>query len=182
MSTCYKSSNNKHFNAPPRMSDGRHFTDYRPSFELNKKISDDNELGDSYTYRQFLIDNAEQLMDINKKHSFMMNGNTECVQPFAQGTMLPEAQKMVCDMKSCKVVDNYENGIGMGRVYTQDPNASCLAPLTEPEMKTSGNLCAPNSDLGNYYPVSNEAVDNAARVAIPGGGEVLSGGDPNVVA
>ncbi len=55
----------------------------------------------------------------------------------------------------------------------QDPNGSCLAPLTEPEMKTSGNLCAPNSDLGNYYPVSNEAVDNAARVAIPGGGEVL---------
>jgi len=182
MSSCYKTSNNKFFNAPPRMSDGRHFTDYRPSYELNMKISADNELDDSYKYRQFLIDNAEQLMEINKKQSFMMNGNTECVEPYTQGTMLPEAQKMVCDMKSCKVVDNYENGLGMGRVYTKDPNASCLAPLTEPEMKTSGNLCSPNSDLANYYPISNDKVNNAVRVAVPGAGEVLSGGDPNVVA
>ena len=71
MSSCYKTSNNKFFNAPPRMSDGRHFTDYRPSYELNMKISADNELDDSYKYRQFLIDNGEKLMDINKKHSFI---------------------------------------------------------------------------------------------------------------
>ena len=32
-------------------------------------------------------------MDVNKKHSFIMNGNTECVEPFEVGTMLPEAQK-----------------------------------------------------------------------------------------
>ena len=27
MSSCCKTSNNKYFNAPPLMSDGRHFTD-----------------------------------------------------------------------------------------------------------------------------------------------------------
>lgn len=179
MSSCYKTSNNKFFNAPPRMSDGRHFTDYRPNFELNMKIGADNQVDNSYDYRQFLTQNGEKLMDVNKKHSFIMNGNTECVQPFEQGTMLPEKQKMVCDLKSCKVVDNYENGIGMGRVYTTDPSASCLAPLTEPEMKTSGNYCAPNSDLANYYPVSNDKVENTVRLAVPGAGEPLSGGDPN---
>lgn len=174
---CYKTSNNKYFNAPPRMADGRHFTDYRPSFELNNKIGNDNELKESYAYRQFLIDNAEKLIDVNRKHAFMINGNTECMKPFETGTMLPEKQKMVCNMKTCEVVDNYENGIGMGRVYNTDSNGSCLAPLTEPEMKTSGNLCAPNSDLANYYPVGEESSENAVRVAVPSGGEVLSGGD-----
>ena len=33
----------------------------RPSFELNNKIGNDNELKESYAYRQFLIDNAEKL-------------------------------------------------------------------------------------------------------------------------
>ena len=65
MSSCYKTTNNKYFNAPPRMSDGRHFTDYRPSHELNMKISQDNDINDSYEYRQFLIDNGEKLMDVN---------------------------------------------------------------------------------------------------------------------
>ena len=49
-------------------------------------------------------------------------------------------------------------------------------------MKTSGNLCAPNSDKQTTTPISNEAVNNAVRVAVPAGGKVLSGGDPNVVA
>ena len=26
---CHKTTNNKYFQCPPRMSDGRHFTDYR---------------------------------------------------------------------------------------------------------------------------------------------------------
>ena len=53
MSSCYKTSNNKFFNAPPRMSDGRHFTDYRPDYELNMKIGEDNELNDSTNTASF---------------------------------------------------------------------------------------------------------------------------------
>ena len=33
--SCYKASNNKYFNCPPRMDDGRHFTDYRSSCDTN---------------------------------------------------------------------------------------------------------------------------------------------------
>ena len=28
---CYKTSNNKYSDCPPRMADGRHFTDFRPN-------------------------------------------------------------------------------------------------------------------------------------------------------
>ena len=34
MSRCHP-SNNKYFDCPPRMSDGRNFTDYRPSCDVN---------------------------------------------------------------------------------------------------------------------------------------------------
>ena len=39
MSSCYKTSNNKYFNLPPRMDDARHFTDYRPNCVMNNLLS-----------------------------------------------------------------------------------------------------------------------------------------------
>ena len=49
--SCYRTTNNKFFTAPPRMADGRHFTDYRPTFDLNNKIQEDNNIDTSYNYR-----------------------------------------------------------------------------------------------------------------------------------
>ena len=49
-----------------RMADGRHFTDYRPSCELNNDISRDNNLNNSLDIRLFLQRNAEKLMDVNR--------------------------------------------------------------------------------------------------------------------
>ena len=66
---CYKTTNNKHFTAPPRMADGRHFTDYRPTFDLNTKIQNDNNVDTSYNYRMLLTNNAEQIMELNRKKS-----------------------------------------------------------------------------------------------------------------
>ena len=45
MSSCYKTSNNKYAKCPPRMDDGRHFTDYRPNHEINKHIIENNKIG-----------------------------------------------------------------------------------------------------------------------------------------
>jgi hypothetical protein len=59
-------SNNKYNECPARMSDGRYFTDYRSSamveFDLQKKLNAPN----SYTYRQFLINNAMDVMKSNQ--------------------------------------------------------------------------------------------------------------------
>ena len=47
-------NNPKYNNCPPRMDDGRHFTDYRPNCFVNNLIQTQNRVTDSYYYRQFL--------------------------------------------------------------------------------------------------------------------------------
>ena len=86
---CYRTSNNKYFQAPPRMDDSRHFTDYRPDCHVNNLIKNDNKVFNSYEYRLFLTRNAEKLMDANRQYAFLKNGVSECKMPYNQGTMLP---------------------------------------------------------------------------------------------
>ena len=62
-------SNNKYPDCPPRMDDGRHFTDYRANTDINNMIRLNNEIINNFTYRNFLTDNAEKIMKINDKLS-----------------------------------------------------------------------------------------------------------------
>ena len=39
---CYKTGDNKHLQCPPRMNDGRHFTDYRPNCYTQNLIRSKN--------------------------------------------------------------------------------------------------------------------------------------------
>ena len=78
MSICDKTSNNKYFNCPPRMSDGRHFTDYRPNCYVNNLLRYNNRTMSSYEYRQFLTQNAENLMKINNMYSSQKNSCEPC--------------------------------------------------------------------------------------------------------
>lgn len=75
---CNKSSNNKYFNCPALMSDGRQFTDYRPSNYVNNLIRMTAGVMGSYDYRQFLINNAELLMQANIQYAYEMNGCKPC--------------------------------------------------------------------------------------------------------
>ena len=52
-------SNNKYPSCPPRMADGRHFTDYRPNTDVNNMIKLNNEIHTNFM--KFLTDNAEKL-------------------------------------------------------------------------------------------------------------------------
>ena len=65
--TCYKTSNNKYFDCPALMSDGRIFTDYRPSAYVNDLMRVQNKVYDSYNYRQFLINNGLNVIKTNWK-------------------------------------------------------------------------------------------------------------------
>ena len=75
---CDKTSNNKYFDCPPIMGDGRHFTDYRPSCYVNNLIRMVNNVPKSYEYRQFLIHHAEELMEVNREYNYMKNGCPSC--------------------------------------------------------------------------------------------------------
>lgn len=166
---CYRTSNNKYFTAPPRMADARHFTDYGESTTVNSSLQKEVSADNSYEYRMHLINNAEKLMDINNKKAFLLNGVTDCKAPFAQGTMLPEAQKQVCNTRTCNVVMNDANGLGLGRQYSKTPNG-LLDAFTSAPMPLDANNCATPNDLGNYYPAM--AVENDLRASTPSGGRM----------
>ncbi len=78
MSICDKTSNNKYFNCPPRMSDGRQFTDYRPNCYVNNLLRYNNRTMSSYEYRQFLVNNGSELMKINNLYANEKNGCGPC--------------------------------------------------------------------------------------------------------
>tara|TARA_A100001015_G_C14804140_1_gene638166 strand:+ start:389 stop:865 length:477 start_codon:yes stop_codon:yes gene_type:complete len=65
---CNKTSNNKYFNCPARMNDGRIMTDYRSANTVNDMIRISNNTLSSYEYRQFLINNGNNIMDINNEY------------------------------------------------------------------------------------------------------------------
>jgi len=76
--SCYKTSNNKYFDCPALMSDGRAFTDYRPSSYVNDLIRIQNKVYDSYSYRQFMIHNGLNIIETNDKYNEMKNGCASC--------------------------------------------------------------------------------------------------------
>ena len=169
---CYRTSNNKFFTAPPRMADARHFTDYRENTKVNGLLQNEGASDNSYEYRMFLTNNAENVMDVNNKKAYLLNGVTECKTPYAQGTMLPEQERQVCNLRTCKVVTNNANGLGLGRTYSETPNP-CMDAFSSAPMALDRNTCGPAMDLGNYFPVNR--VEKDIRAAVPSGGAMASG-------
>lgn len=122
--SCYRTSDNKYDDAPPRMADGRHFTDYRPSCDLNNIINTDNNIKNSFESRVFLQRNGTNLMDLNRENASLKNSNRECgadvnddVPEGFQSTMLPEKFKQVCNGNTCEYLLSDNDGIGLGREY-----------------------------------------------------------------
>ena len=184
---CYRTSNNKFFNAPPMMADGRNFTDYRPQCDVNNGLINENKIPNSHEYRMFLTQNGEKLMAVNTKHNYAKNGIFKCKEPYEIGTMLPEAQRVLCNEKTCSVLDVDKNGLGLGRQYSKEPNG-LLDPFKQCPQVLDDNKCRLTEDNFNYYPlkssssVSEESEENEelSRPAMMGGGAMLSGGDPSV--
>ena len=175
-SVCHKTSNNKHFSCPPRMDDGRHFTDYRPNCHTNNLLRSNNQVHNSFQYRMYLTHNADKLMDLNRSYACQKNCCGPCQKPYDVGTMLPEETVVTCNERECKVSSRNPNGLGQGRVYSNQPLHCPNLPKSLP-VNQGINGCAPPADNFNYYPV-NPKETQKNRLTVPGGGEPLSGGDP----
>jgi hypothetical protein len=63
--TCYKGSNNIHFDFPALMSDGRIYTNWDSACSKNKALIRENNIQTNYQYRQFLINNGKQVENNN---------------------------------------------------------------------------------------------------------------------
>ena len=102
MSSCYKTSNNKYTNCPPRMDDGRHFTDYRPNCHVNNLVRANNAMLNSHQYRMFLQHNGQKLMNLNRTYSCQKNCCGPCMNPYNNGTMLQEQSRRSCNKENCE--------------------------------------------------------------------------------
>ena len=67
--TCYSGSNNIHFDFPPIMADGRNFASWQPEAVVNDRIRQQENITTSWQYRQYLINNATNIMKINNQEA-----------------------------------------------------------------------------------------------------------------
>lgn len=181
---CERPSNNKSFNCPPRMADGRHFTDYRPrcAQQFQDKIS--NKLMSSYDQRMYLITNADDIIKLNAQNAYMTNRCGPCVEPYDQGTMVPEFEKQVCNERTCSfgVTDPY--GLGLGRkFYNDDVEEKAKKRFIEEKeketqyFKQNAQCCGTVKDDLQYYPIDGKIHDEYPRSTIPSGATPMTGGD-----
>jgi len=159
------------------MDDGRHFTDYRPSCDVNTYIAINNNIKNSNDYRQFLTSNADILMNINRLYTTQINSCGPCKEPYNQGTMLPEKNIVTCDKNTCRSSRNILNGLGQGRNYGN--SVDCGNKWNWPK-NVPYTGCAKDQDLFDYYGSTQimKESENFPRLTSQSGGNALTGGDP----
>ena len=150
MSCANKTTDNKYFNCPPRIDDGRHFTDYRSNCHFNNLVRANNAIINSHDYRMFLLSNARKLMDLNRSYASQKNGCGPRPDSNGHNTIVPEESIQICNNKSCNVDFVNKNGIGQGRQYTSSA-ASCDTLESGMPVNQPYNCSADNASLFNYY-------------------------------
>ena len=179
-SSCANTSNNKHFSCPPRMSDGRHFTDYRPNCHLNNLVRANNVAHNSFQYRMFLTHNATALQEENRAHACQKNCCGPCQSPYSSGTMMREKRASITPTD----VPGHR-GVPCGNTISSNPlvDAHTTQPLTCAQWSVGHanrllNCCQPVRDSANALPAYGTPAA-VRRLSVPGGGVPLRGGDPN---
>ena len=108
MDICYKSSNNKYNELPPRMSDGRHFTDYRSNCLVNNLIISNNRNLSSREFKDFLMNNANSLRQINRTYINQKNG----IPDTNYSSYQPPKYRVYCNNYNCRKVLENPKGFG----------------------------------------------------------------------
>ncbi len=118
---CQRTTDNFATGCPPRMSDGRAFTDYRSrcgSFPVALARTYGNEQA-----RLWMEANAESLIANARQLSLHKNSCNGCnTATMVNGDVVPEAAVEVCTADACGVatVAPAGLGLGLGRRYTTD--------------------------------------------------------------
>lgn len=150
MSCANRTTDNKHINCPPRMDDGRHFTDYRSNCHFNNLVRANNTVRNSHDYRMFLTSNARGLIELNRSYAGQRNG----CGPRPNGkkevsTMVPEQSIQICTNNSCNIEFVNKNGIGLGRKYS-DSSPDCQSLKDYMPINQPYNCSADNGKPFNY--------------------------------
>ena len=81
--TCYSGSNNIHFDFPPIMNDGRNYAGYVPEAIINNEIIKNNSIKTNAQYRQFITNNANDIIYKNQIEACDQCGN--CIKQVQGG-------------------------------------------------------------------------------------------------
>jgi hypothetical protein len=71
----FSGSNNTYYTMPPMMSDGRNFSSWQPESVINDKIKQDAGINSNWKYRQYLQQNANNIMKYNIMETVHESGN-----------------------------------------------------------------------------------------------------------
>jgi len=150
---CNKTSNNKYFDCPARMDDGRLFTDYRQSSTVDDLIRFSNNVSSSYDYRQFLIHNGNNIMNINSQY---IKDKAECSNCTANE--VPFATNCYVNNQFTKCVPTNVNGVGINNIV-EVPNNS------KESYSNKLNLAQKISEEtnSNYVDVTEESLYNQQK-------------------
>lgn len=170
-SECERGSDTNQRQCPPKMADGRAFTDYRTRCNVQTSLLQEKEMN-SYELRQFLINNAESIMQTSRSLAEKQNHCGPCVQPWNQGTMLPEESLVKCNTSTCQAYVNDPYGLGQGRDYGI-PNDEAFISKQKARQQAARaqheECCTGYDDDLKYYPLSHVAEE---RLSIPSGGKL----------
>jgi len=135
MNSCNKTSNNKYFDCPALMEDGRAFTDYRPSSYVNDLIRIHNKVFDSYSYRQFLIHNGLKIIELNDEYNAMKNGCPSCnydkTEVLNESSCVYNKHFGLCMPNGCDGLgqNNYATNVERGEDYNPTLQQKMPAPM-----------------------------------------------------
>ncbi len=73
-------NNPQNYDCPPLMSDGRHFTDYRPNCYVHYLIMKQNNINNSYDLKHLLTHNGLKFQDIERQFYINKNNCVSCGQ------------------------------------------------------------------------------------------------------
>lgn len=88
--TCYKGSNNIHFNFPPLMNDGRNYSNYEAGSTFDNKLKKKENIKTNSDYRKYLQNNADsiiknnQLSALNECSGYYYNSNIKQNLPISK--------------------------------------------------------------------------------------------------
>ena len=86
-------------------------------------------------------------MDLNRNYACKKNCCGPCQEPYHSVNTLPEVNKVKCDKHNCEIVGFDPNGLGQGRIFT-DEEQKCdnIGQVTQ-----DPNSCATPEDKMRYY-------------------------------
>ena len=181
--SCTRESDNKEFNCPERMSDGRIFTNNRPrsSTEYYNMVA--NHMPDAYTNRQYLIANADDLIKRNAAEAYARAACGPCDTPYERGHMLDEVEQQTCDARSCTFRVTDPMGLGRGR-YNENMESQAKAAFLQAKTKESewfaqnSQCCGTKLENLEYFPIGggSQIQQEYGRYAVPSGATLMTGG------